>query len=209
MPQKKRRRRRNVDADVLAEIQVQALIPNVNAAGIQRTLESDERFRARVPSIRSVQDIVRELSVTDASGAWTLSDATEDEASLVLPVLRALLIDGTGPARVSKDEAKWVVRVQRAKSGLPAMGIYLLARMYLIRDRNHETVDDLDKLLALQPWAASDRLKATEKLAESGDLSRQAWLLGHRLSFESVQERHASIVEPPSEGPTVPGSGSQ
>lgn len=195
---KKRRARRNTDSDVLAAIHERMLIKGIAGAAIHRELEADDQFRGRVPSLRTVQTIVRDYSTQDDSGSWGLADAQGDEASLVLPVLRSLLHEEDGRRHLSKDEAKWIVRVRRAAPELKPIGAYLLARAYLLQEQQEEDTEELDRLLALRPWRPSDEgSRVAERLVETGDLSQFAWMLGERLLFDSVSERFPTVADPP------------
>ena len=78
-------------------------------------LRRDPRFRGRVlPSERTVQDIVRELTPADPSDPWRLGDATPEEAALILPALgQTMYRDGHVPM-LSRAEAEWLVRIRTA-----------------------------------------------------------------------------------------------
>src|SRR6476619_5835372 len=88
------RQGKRTDPDVRDNI-VDRALEGWTAAAILRAMEQDVRFASRMPGIRTVQSIVREVAARDGSGQWSLADATADQLRHVLPVLAELCEAGT------------------------------------------------------------------------------------------------------------------
>lgn len=142
---------------------------------------------AEWPSRRTIQRTVQAVRVEDRSGPWSLADATDDEAQLILPILRAYLnLTSLRPVRSSRDlfitkaEARWIVKVQRAAPGLHVVNVYRLVRAYLAREVRRLPTYDLDALLAFEPWDDEPRTRSdgvpylTRETYEKG--VREGWI---------------------------------
>ena len=195
MPQ--RRRRRNIDVNVLAEIQKLSINDGASGAAIHRALDSDDRFTGRVPSLRTVQDVFKQLTATDESGPWSLGEAVEkDEASLVLPVLAELLANATlGVSTLSVNEARWIARVRRASPDVPPLAAYHIARTYLAREARGEAASDVDAVLALRPWDGTGAIAPLTEAHEAGRVSTGAFLLGSVVYAEALAQKSPQDVD--------------
>jgi hypothetical protein len=134
------------------------------AAQIERALADQGIRPASWPSRRTIQRIVKAARTHDSSGPWSLGDAKDGEAQIVLPVLRAYLnLTALREVREERDhfitraEARWIVRVSRAAPELHPFDVYRLARAYLARESRAEPTYDLDALLAFTPWDETPR----------------------------------------------------
>ncbi|MCK9487494.1 MAG: hypothetical protein M0R73_12490 [Dehalococcoidia bacterium] len=158
MAQEQRRRRaRRIDAGVLARIDDLAINHGLGASAIERALRDDEEMRQRGgASLRTIQDRVRELLPRTSGGdAWRLEDADPDEGRAVLEVLAEMARVTNGKrSSLSRDQAAWVVRIDRAAPGLLAWDRYRLAVAYSARSARGEPTADLDMLVGFHPWAS-------------------------------------------------------
>ncbi len=129
----------------------------VNGAAIARALGVDQRFAARAPSERTVQNVVRELSPPDPSEPWSLADAADgEEAAMVLPVLAAVIRESAGKvSMVTRSEAGWIVKLSRVAGDLPAWALYRLAGKYQRCQVSGRPTRALDILVAFAPWRGS------------------------------------------------------
>ncbi len=151
------RRKSRIDGDVQVAIDELAL-KGWGPTQIYKQLERQPEFAGRVPTSRTIQRRVNELALRDSSGPWSLADAKDDEAALVLPVLAAV-IEGTEAQRVyvTQAEAERIVRIRRAVPDLlPTLDLMLLARVYLLREQQGMSTTDLDAFLAFAPWRSED-----------------------------------------------------
>jgi hypothetical protein len=152
------------------------------AAQVRRRAEREVKrkesslFGAHVPNIRTLRDRVQRLLPDDGTGPWSLPVATEDEARNVMPVLASIASRGEGQVpQLTRRQAELVSRVRAAAPDLDPWLAYRLALAYW--RRGEKETEDLDVLLAFQPWRSVD-----------GYLRFKAWVREHR----------------PQWGPTVP-----
>lgn len=141
------------DSDIVRE--VHQLAPLYRPAEIHRRLEADARFeRAAVPTLRTIENIAREVTPRDASGTWTVDASTDPaEIAAVLPVLAGIIQWSEGRvARVTNREADWIHRLRSGVPDLPAPEAYRLAREYLRKTESAESTAVLDTWLAFAPW---------------------------------------------------------
>lgn len=164
------KRRRYIDGDVQAAIEDLALNSTWTPSQIERELLKEEQFKnedretgTRLPSLRTIQTIVKEVRQLDLSGRWELPDADADGgAALVLDVLAAVIEETKGRRQyLTKMEAAWVIRIRRAAPDLPpSFDTYRLARLYMTREHWQMPSPDLDALLAFAPWRSEERRQA-------------------------------------------------
>jgi len=139
-------------------------IERLTAADIERELIDRGMAASDRPSRRTVQRIVQAARYNDQSGAWSLGDAEGDEASLILPVLRAYLnLTAMRTAveprdhYITKAEARWITRIRRVAPDLHVFDVYRLARAYLARVSRNLPTYDLDALMSFEPWDETPR----------------------------------------------------
>lgn len=144
--------RQKVDIPVQRKIRALAL-QGFGAAVIERELRKDEDIAGRLPTLRTVQRYVAELTPTEKSGDWSLVDSEPEYVGTILEVLAAAIRRTGGQKRsLTKTEADWILIVRSAAPDLPAREVYPLARLYLLRQERNESTLDLDSLLAFAPW---------------------------------------------------------
>jgi hypothetical protein len=168
---------------------VQSLVEELALEGfapaqIERELTEKGIRPAFQPSRRTLQRIVQAVRVKDRSGPWSLGDAVDDEADLVLPVLRAYLnltslrtVQGKRDLFITKAEARWIVKVARAAPDLHVFDKYRLAVAYLARETRGQATYDLDALLAFQPWDDSPR-------PAPGDMAKFGFTVTLRTTYQ-------------------------
>jgi len=152
-----RHRRRNVHPSVMSYIVDKVLdVETPTATAVYDGLTTDSAFWARLhpntprPSLRTVQDIVREFRPPDPSSKWSVAEAEGDEARLVLPVMvQIALRSKQRRLHVTNGEADWIIRVRRAVPELDPWRVYQLARMYMVMQARKQPTDTLDLLLGL------------------------------------------------------------
>ena len=132
---------------------------------ILRKLEQD--FPDRVPTERTVGDIVREVRPPDQSKPWLAEDADPNEAAVILPVVGAVLEHSAGEVRaITNAEAEWIYLIRTiAAVDDDLWDAYRLARLAVSGFR-----DDVICYLALTPWLDNGEryLRAVERgLVES------------------------------------------
>lgn len=163
----KRIRVRTIAPDVLERIVELGIGRGIAGTEVHRRLQDDQRYTARLPSLRTVQDIIRQHTPRATSAAWVLADVDEptdmtdtgpDEIPFVMDVLAAVIAITSGRQNtISLAEVKWVVKLHRAAPDLPRWGVYRLARRYLLCQERNEFTADLDAFLAFAPWRSQKR----------------------------------------------------
>ena len=153
-----------------------ALNPETNftPAQIYSLLERTEGFQGRLPSIRTVQRMVKEFRGEKPSPSWHWSDYQGEDARVILDVLKAIN-ERTWPypgkpRMLTKEEADWVVKISKVASGLKPMLIFELARTYVVWQQLGATAISLDFFLAMMPWKDKTSL---ERYLEPG---RDEWI---------------------------------
>ena len=207
------RGRRYIDADVQEAIQELALRDHTPSQ-ILRKLERKKRYKGRLPVLRTIQRIARELTFDDYSGRWSLKDYDGEGGRLILDVLGKLLSNSRGKeGQFTKAEANWVLKIRQAAPDLDLWKAWLLARLYMLRERNNADTDDLDAFLALTPWirAPSDFHSPYEKYKR---YVNQGWVRPvwsylwmtqrdfydrARLAFEEPEQEEAVAEDPMTE----------
>ncbi len=106
-------------------------------------------------SLRTIQRRIVEL-VPPPGPAWTLAAPDWGKAELVLPVLAEVIERSEGRVReISRDLAKWIVRVRRAAPTIPLWDAYELAVAYQRSAQGAKgalPLAALDAYLAFRPW---------------------------------------------------------
>ena len=159
-----RTRKRNVLPAILGRILELATVRGASAAGIHQQIEDEARskeatFKLKdVPSVRTVQNIVREYTPRQPSDPWSLTDAQGDEAELVMPILQEVIEYTEGRVcQLTSAEAEWIAAIRRIErepypNGLSFWDIYLLAREYVLLKERGEPTTGVDAYLAFAPW---------------------------------------------------------
>lgn len=142
-------RRRRTDPEVVQRIRELAG-DGYTGPAIERLLSNT--YADRTPSLRTIQDIMREQPVT--TEWWSVADATADEARLVLPVLadriqhlaemEGVPVRKLGTVRIDKELGAWIAKVRAIEPSLPPRQAYRLAWRYWLNP-----TPELDAELAL------------------------------------------------------------
>ena len=122
----------------------------------------------KAPSLRTIQDIVREKSGPDPSGRWALNDADPDEATLILPALADVIQETEGRrAYLTRAQAELIGRIRRVAPELNGWAVYRLARLYLFREGRGEPPSDIEGFLAFAPWRSQKQRDAYQRALEN------------------------------------------
>jgi hypothetical protein len=166
------KRRRYIDGKVQQAIEELAQDTDWTPAQIERELRTNKEYKELVPllpSLRTIQTIVKENRPGDESGPWSIADAEADEGLLVLPVVAAAAIKTAGERRgVTRAEARCIQTIRRVAPDLDLWAVYRLARLYLLREARREATDDLDLYLAFAPWSSPEAAKLYKDLWAPG-----------------------------------------
>ena len=157
-----RKRRRNMDSAILYEIEAKALenwTPSQIHTDLERKLKAQDRL-VEVPSLRTVQRIVKDVEIRDTSGTWRPADDEAEDARLILEVLANIIIYSSGKKRsFSKAEARWVLKIRKLASDADAVKVWRLARTYMVYEsQGNASTEDLDAYLAFAPWRNKNHL---------------------------------------------------
>lgn len=168
----RRKRPRRIDVEIREQIEAWAA-QLLSGPEIERRLGLDERYSTRVPSLRTIQSVMRESAmpaIRPDAEAWTVATAPADEAQHVLPVL-GCVIDQTAGRVVSlrRDHAAWVARLRAALPHLGEWHIYLQAGRYVNAIERGTPTAWLDRDLARLAW---------EPTAQAEEALGEAWARG-------------------------------
>lgn len=168
--------RRRFSDEVMAIVE-EGAIKGLSVADIERALTAARIHPASQPARRTIQKIVHDAVTLDRSGPWVLADTDGDDARLILGSLRAVTLLEFAPEtavnsilRLTKAEARWIVRVRRAAPTLPPMYAWFMARLYVAREAREQSTRDLDALLAFLPASEGEEPDAAgyEKAIHEG-----------------------------------------
>ena len=155
------------------EIIFLALNPDWTPAQIHRELlERQEEFKD-IPTVRTVERIVKERRTLDASGPWSLADNDGDEIRLILEVRRVLIENfGHDVHRFSKEEAAWVLKIRRLAEDLDTYIAWIVALMYSSHLKAGLSTASLDDYLTFTPWRSGEESEKYQLYVDQGLVER-------------------------------------
>jgi hypothetical protein len=160
--------RRRIDGSVQAAIEEKA-VDRWTPAQIRRWLAKEPMYEGRLPTLRTVERIVRDVTPRDDSEDWSLGDTDIDNDGQVLYLIRETILRTSGTVSwFSKALADWVFRVERVAPGLRSHAIYYLATSYLRAKQTDSPAREYDAFLAFRPWETSSALQRYEKAILDG-----------------------------------------
>ena len=113
--------------------------------------------------MRTIQRIVADAP-DDDSGPWSILDAEDDDATLVLPVLWELH-NRHGVKAITRGAARCIVQVRRAVPDCPPDFVWRYAMQYhVLRQRRETDFSDLDLQLAGGWWRDKSALESWRDL---------------------------------------------
>ena len=181
--------------DKIAELYVKGW----TAAAIAKELEQT----AWPVHFKTVQRIVREWRERDqgSRGPWSVRDAEDDEAHLVLPVWGAMLQelarvfpDPGRPdfmdslRRLTISQARWIARVRRVVPDLPAAQVADVAMAYDRQELLGGSAHVLDEYLAFAPWRGEEQRVAYRAAIRAGWVQSVADLPSTRSTTEGLEQ---------------------
>lgn len=166
--------KRRTDIEVQARIEELVLMRRTPSQ-ICQALESDPAIKPdRLPTLRTIERIVKDLAPDDGTGPWKLGDSGPEDTTIVLRTIAALALGSEKHSRIyeplTRREAEWVVRVARAAPDLPpGWPVWRLARMYLGHEQRNMPTRPVDFYVAMAPWRGErERVTYLEAIAEAG-----------------------------------------
>jgi hypothetical protein len=160
-----RRRTRRIDPEVYNVIVEMASRPTpFSGPRIREALERQFGYE-RLPSVRTIQDVIREVAAPlDVGQRWSLLTSDGEEASLVLPAISELIRGSMGRINgMGKPLAELVVKISRAAPGIPPTEAIRMAARYVAADEANASTEHLDAYLALGAWDDKARTEAIGK----------------------------------------------
>ncbi|MFC1938524.1 hypothetical protein ACFLWH_02615, partial [Chloroflexota bacterium] len=138
---------------------------------------TSQEKRSRLPTIRTIQRIVKEVAIPDTSGTWSVADSEGEDARLVLDILAFLISSAIGILKgnfsITKREAQWIIRIRKAAPDAPDLIVWALIELYIRRETNGITDNaDLDGYLALTPWRDNDCFRLYKRLVAKGKIPK-------------------------------------
>jgi hypothetical protein len=126
-----------------------------------------ETYGEDLASYTTVRNIIDQLPL-EPEAPWTYSQENAAAATLILPVIAALVRKTRGQrASVTVEEAHWIVRVRTTAPDLPPYAAYQLASYYAMRTAFKKPTDDLDAILAFAPWRGWNAFREYQKAVQS------------------------------------------
>lgn len=158
---------RRIDADVALEIESR-LIRGQTPAQVERGMLREPEFAGRMPTLRTIQRIGRDLTPEDASQAWRLTPDFPGwplfwEAVTALWVIDASLRDGW-LVPLTVREARWAGLIHHVAADLGPLTVRHLARLFVLAEDQKQPTAWLEAALAVGPWRGSDERAAYEAL---------------------------------------------
>lgn len=149
-------KRRYLDRTIQDEIEFRAM-EGWTPIQIYEKLEmkhKNEKLEGTLPSLRTVQRVVKDVTVEDRSGTWNLSDCKGEDAKLILEVISELVIQTDGKVcSLTKAEAEWIVKIRKAVPDMKLYSTWAMARLYLIQESSGlKEFQALDNYLSFTPW---------------------------------------------------------
>lgn len=157
---------RRIDADVALEIEGR-LIRGETPAQVERGMKREPGFAARIPTLRTIQRMARDLTEDLGSyddGEWRLTpDNTLLTGKTLLWIMDASVRDGwRRPLRTR--EGRWCETIHLLVPELGPLTVRMLAYLYVTAEARGESTAWLDTALAVGPWRGATERTAYEKL---------------------------------------------
>jgi len=161
------------DADVLEAID-DGLGRGLSARQVHGALIHAERFKGRVPSLKTISRRAKERRPPTASERWSLAEAEPDEAVAVLPVFAALAKrDRVWECGfLTRDHAQMLVLMRAAAPDLDPWVAYRVADEYVLRRRGGLRTLGLELGLALAPWRSDEAAAELRRVVDAGFLGK-------------------------------------
>ena len=157
---------RRIDKAVEHEIRRLSVFEELPPSQILRRLKSSTAFnQSKLPDVRTVQRIIKDIGPSDTSDVWNVRDGDDVDVRQILRVLHEVTKRSEGRKNTfTKNEAKWIGRVVRAlpkeysegPNTFNLVGIHLLAREYMVREEHKGSTADLEHFLAY--WGQGQQL---------------------------------------------------
>lgn len=164
--------RRRIDSEIYKEIHREVRQGTyINATELHKKLM--ERFPDKVPSERTVRNIVRDLLPPDSSGPWLPGpDNNPEEDACVLTTLAEFIAGGNKFSQwgITREHARWLAWVRTGWPDIPAQMAVVLAMDYRARREAGEDTTDLDTILAFAPWRSNDHYMAWQTASNKGQI---------------------------------------
>ena len=183
-PARRRRRRqfRDVESTISDLARLRFTPPEIH----ERLLA--ELGAADAPSLRTVQRIVRDLSIPDyPDESWTLADSSDDEARAALEAFVELgPYSGSMHGSMAKErtgraallERRWVFWLARLKNVVPGIPFNVassFASQYTYREDRNEDTEDLDYALAWAPTRPETTAEFLVRVVNHAKVHREVW----------------------------------
>jgi hypothetical protein len=153
----RRSRRRYIEPGIESEVRQKALVENWTATEIHRLLLDEARHGkwedADVPSLRTVQRVLKDIRIEQHDGPWSLKDDLGDETKVVLDVLRWLIVSTRGRKRtLTKGEAVCIAELHRVTPNADELLLWILCQQYMLHRAKGLDTRALDSYIVFTPW---------------------------------------------------------
>ena len=202
------KRRRYIDPEVQYSIEKMAISTNWTPSQIMTWLKSQPQLAGRLRSLRTIQTIVKEVRGFDKTAPWSIAEADEDEAAAILPVLAGVAEATCGNRTfLTKGEVEWINRILPCVTKLTPWDVYLVARVYMLRESRSEAAQDIDLYLAYHPWTSAEDYKRYTDAVAAEIIPPVGRDVGLRLHFPQAKKGGTHERPHPQTGQQVGGRG--
>lgn len=163
------KRKRNLDNDLEQWIITKARL-RYSPAEIYRQMSDADEFKDRdnLPSLRTVQRVVEDLTISDATAKWTISNIkvdveniSLDDARLVLDVLRSIFLITHGRIRnFTVREVQWILKIAKLEPQRSHFYIWDSAQKYIYREIKGIDTEDLELHTTFNPGGSRANLRS-------------------------------------------------
>ncbi len=175
--------------------------PDLSAKGVEEQLKA-EGFKD-VPADRTLRDMLKKFRLPEPTDTWALSKASDEEAALVLPVLREVIDRSEGRvASISTAMAQQIVRIRRQIpdeywpiTSLTLWDIYELAVEYLLAEERGLEPKGADAYLAFAPWRGLGEIMRYEDAVRKGSIEPRLLPLKDFYEAEKARAEWVTKVE--------------
>ena len=174
----KRHRQSTWPPEVMTRIKDLALEAPDSSAKVVAEQLKEEGFKD-VPSERTLRDMLKEFRPPKPTDIWSLAKASDEEAALVLPVLREV-VDRTGGqvASFSTAMAQQIAKIRRLipeefwpTTLITFWDVYALAAEYIVAEERKQPPTGPDAYLAFAPWRGLWEVMRYEQAVREGRIA--------------------------------------
>jgi hypothetical protein len=142
--------RPRIDGEYQEKIEELAL-NNWGPAQINRELQRIFPDRPGLPTLRTIQRIVKQVRPRDTSGSWRWHD--DEDPRPILDVLAVMVLRSEGRiTSLTWAQVQWIRKVRKGAPDLPPETLFYCAEQYRAAEAERRDTSALDAFITLAPW---------------------------------------------------------